>query len=193
MLTEPFMSRDRSPNLYRRTCGFSLLDLLIALTILGILLGIALPALRNAVARVQATSARTAITATLFDAQRNATVIGREIVVCPATATQCIGGEDWSHGWIAFIDHDSDRLHGPGDQIVRQEEKLPAGVRLHGTSGRPRIVYQPNGGSAGTNITFTLCDRRGPKSAQALILSNGARLRHEPAKPAAAAACANGL
>jgi prepilin-type N-terminal cleavage/methylation domain-containing protein len=52
MLTEPFMSRDRSPNLYRRTCGFSLLDLLIALTILGILLGIALPALRNAVARV---------------------------------------------------------------------------------------------------------------------------------------------
>ena len=188
------MSCDRSPSpLRRRPGGFTLLDLLIALAILGILFGIAIPALKNAVARVQATSARSAITATLFDAQRNATVVGREIVVCPATETQCMGGQDWSHGWIAFIDHDSDRLRGPGEQIVRREAELPAGVRLHGTAGRPRIVYQPNGGSAGTNITFTLCDRRGPKSAQALVLSNGARLRHERAKPAAAATCASGL
>jgi type IV fimbrial biogenesis protein FimT len=188
------MSRNRSSALFhRRTSGFTLHDLLIALTILGILLGIAIPSLKNAVARVQSTSTRSAITATLFDAQRNATVVGREIVVCPAMAEQCIGGEDWSYGWIAFIDHDGDRLRSPGDQIVRREAELPAGVRLHGTNGRPRIVYQPNGGSAGTNITFTLCDRRGPKSAQALILSNAARLRHDRAKPAAAAACANGL
>jgi len=188
------MSCDRTPPLRcRHTGGFTLLELLIALTILGILLGIAIPALKNAVARVQATSARSAITATLFDAQRNATVVGREIVVCPAAGEQCIGGHDWSHGWIAFIDYDNNRLRGLGEQIVRREDELPAGVRLHGTNGRPRIVYQPNGGSAGTNITFTLCDRRGPKSAQALVLSNGARLRHERAKPAAAAACAAGL
>lgn len=188
------MSSDRHlPLRYKHAGGFTLLELLIALTILGILLGIAIPALKNAVARVQSTSARSAITGTLFDAQRNATVVGREIVVCPAIGEQCIGGQDWSHGWIAFIDHDSDRLHGPGDQIVRREDELPAGVRLHGTAGRQRIVYQPNGGSAGTNITFTLCDRRGPKSAQALVLSNGARLRHDRAKPAAAAACAAGL
>jgi type IV fimbrial biogenesis protein FimT len=188
------MSRDRSPPLRcHHAGGFTLLELLIAVTILGILLGIAIPGLKNAVARIQSTSARTAITATLFDAQRNATVVGREIVVCPATGEQCIGGHDWSHGWIAFIDHNGDRSRGPGDQIVRSEDELPAGVRLHGTSGRPRIVYQPNGGSAGTNITFTLCDRRGAKRAQALVLSNGARLRHERAKPAPAAACAAGL
>jgi type IV fimbrial biogenesis protein FimT len=188
------MSRNRSPALSRRpACGFTLLELLIALTILGILLGIVIPGLKNAVARVQSTSVRSAITATLFDAQRNATVVGREIVVCPATETQCTGGQDWSRGWIAFIDHNSDGLRGPGEQIIRRETELPAGVRLHGTNGRPRIVYQPNGGSAGTNITFTLCDRRGAKSAQALVLSNGARLRHERAKPAPAAACANGL
>lgn len=189
------MSRDRSSALLcrRHGGGFALLDLLIALTILGILFGIVIPSLKNAVARVQATSARSALTATLFDAQRNATVVGREIVVCPAAGEQCIGGQDWSRGWIVFIDHNSDRLHGPGEQIVRHEDELPAGVRLYGTAGRQRIVYQPNGGSAGTNITFTLCDRRGPKSAQALVLSNGARLRHDRAKPAAAAACAAGL
>ena len=187
------MSRQRCPTLRHRACGFTLLDLLIAMTILGILFGIGIPSLKDAVARGQAVSARSAITTTLFDALRHATVLGREIVVCPASAAQCAGGKDWSHGWIAFIDNDGNRLRGPDEQIVRQQDALPAGVRLHGTIGRPRIVYQPNGGNGGSNITFTLCDRRGPKHALALILSNGGRLRSARAEPAAAAACANGL
>ena len=67
------------------------------------------------------------------------------------------------------------------------------GVRLHGTVGRPRIVYQPNGGNAGANITFTLCNRRGSRDALALILSNSGRLRSKRAALPAAAACAAGL
>lgn len=188
------MSRHRSPSLRRsRAGGFTLIDLLIATIILGIVLGIAIPALKDTVARVQASSARSAITVTLFDALRHATVLGREVVICPASDTQCAGGKDWSHGWIAFIDGDGNRQRSPGEQIVRQQTALPASVRLHGTVGRPRIVYQPNGGNAGSNVTYTLCDRRGPKHALALILSNGGRLRSAPAAPAAAAACANGL
>lgn len=186
-------SPTHSPARSRRVGGFTLLDLLIAMTILAILLGVAIPGLKNAVARVQAASARSAITTTLFDALRHATVLGREIVVCPASDAQCIGGKDWSQGWIAFIDSDGNRLRSPDEQIVRQQEALPAGVRLHGTIGRPRIVYQPNGGNGGSNVTFTLCDRRGPKHALALILSNGGRLRSDRPAPAAAAACANGL
>jgi len=186
------MSRPRLPQSPHRASGFTLLDLLIALTIVGILFGIAIPGLKNAVARVQAGSARTAITATLFDAQRHATILGREVVICPGES-QCVGGADWSQGWLAFIDYNGDRRHGPGEQIVRQEPELPAGVRLRGTVGRPRIVYQPNGGNAGANITFTLCDRRGPEDALALILSNGGRLRSKRAALSAAAACTAGL
>ena len=175
-----------------RMHGFTLLELLIVLTILGVLFGIAIPCLKNAVARVQAGSARTALTATLFDAQRNATVIGQEIVICPGES-QCIGGADWSRGWVTFIDRDGNRSLSPGEQIVRQQAKLPAGVRLRGSVGRPRIVYQPNGGNAGANITFTLCDRRGAGDALALILSNGGRLRSSRPASAAAASCAAGL
>jgi type IV fimbrial biogenesis protein FimT len=186
------MSRHRPSLSPHRVAGFTLLDLLIALAILGILFGIAIPCMKNAVARVQAGSARGAITTTLFDAQRNATVLGQEIVICPGES-QCLGGADWSQGWVAFIDRDGNRMVGPGEQIVRHETKLPDGVRLRGSVGRPRIVYQPNGGNAGANITFTLCDRRGPEDALALILSNGGRLRSARPAPAAAASCAAGL
>lgn len=184
----------RQPSPYRPSQrGFTLLDLLIAMTIACILFGIAIPAYQNTVARIQAGSARSDLTTTLFDALRHATVLGQEIVVCPASAGQCIGGRDWSEGWIAFIDRDGDRLRGPGEQLIRRKSALPERIRLLGSAGRPRIVFQPNGGNGGSNITFTLCDRRGPRDALALILSNGGRLRSDRPTPAAAASCAVGL
>lgn len=177
----------------RPDAGVTLLDLLLGLLVAGLVFGLAVPAWTNAVARVRATAARTAITTTLFDALRSATVLGREIVVCPAVGDQCIGGSDWSRGWIAFVDTDGDRLHGADETVIDRPPALPRGVRLTGSPGRPRIVYQPNGGNAGSNITFTLCDRRGPDDALALILSNGGRLRAARPARAAAAACAAGL
>lgn len=188
-LSGPRRRSQRRPSLH----GFTLLDLLIAMTIVCILFGIAIPAYQNTVARIQAGSARSDLTTTLFDALRHATVLGQEIVVCPASADQCIGGRDWSEGWIAFIDRDGDRLRGPGEQLIRRKSALPERVRLFGSAGRPRIVFQPNGGNGGSNTTFTLCDRRGPRDALALILSNGGRLRSDRPAPAAAAACAAGL
>jgi type IV fimbrial biogenesis protein FimT len=48
------------------------------------------------------------------------------------------------------------------------------------------------GGNAGSNATFTLCDRRGARGAVALVLSNGGRLRAGTPSAAAAQRCAAG-
>lgn len=173
--------------------GFTLLDMLIAVTILALVLGIAIPGVTHAVARVRAVSARTALTAALFDAHRNATVLGRQVVVCAGHDGGCSGGVDWSDGWIVFIDDDHDRQLGPAERVVRQESRLPRGVGLRGTVGRSRVVYLPNGSNAGSNATFTLCDRRGPQDAERLILANGGRLRRDRAEAAPAVACVAGL
>ncbi len=173
--------------------GFTLLDMLIAVTILALVLGIAIPGLTHAVARVQSVSARSALSAALFDAQRNATVLGRQVVVCAGDAGGCTGGIDWSDGWIVFIDENRDRQRGPGERLVRQEPALPRGVGLHGTLGRSRVIYLANGSNAGSNTTFTLCDRRGPQDAERLILANGGRLRRDRAEAAPAVACVAGL
>lgn len=173
--------------------GFTLLDMLIAVIILALVLGIAIPGVTHAVARVRAVSARTALTAALIDAQRNATVLGRQVVVCAGNDSGCSGGTDWSEGWIVFIDDDYDRQRGPVERVVRRESRLPRGVGLRGTVGRSRVVYLPNGSNAGSNATFTLCDRRGPQDAERLILANGGRLRRDRAEAAPAVACVAGL
>lgn len=186
------MHRPARPNPAATARGITLIEVLIVMVVLGLLMGVVFPTVSGAVARVRAVGARAAISTTLFDAQRDATVLGQEVVVCPGL-DGCIGGGDWSHGWLAYVDRNGDRQYGADEPLVHREPALPAGVRLIGSAGRPRIVFQPNGSNAGSNITFTLCDRRGPSRAESLILANGGRFRHDAAPPANAAACMAGL
>jgi type IV fimbrial biogenesis protein FimT len=60
---------------------------------------------------------------------------------------------------------------------------------LRTTAGRTRLVFQPDGSAAGSNVTFTLCDGRGPQRAVALVMNNAGALRAVPAAAAQAQAC----
>jgi type IV fimbrial biogenesis protein FimT len=172
------------------TIGFTLLDALLGMSIAVIVFGIALPNYRDAVAQVHASAARTAMTMSLFGAMRDATVNGQEAVMCPSSdEIGCLDGTDWSQGWIVFIDLNGDRSRSPNETLTGRQPELSGDVRLHSTQGRPRIVFQPNGSNAGSNATFTLCDRRGPKEAVRLVLSNSGRLRALPARADAALGC----
>lgn len=177
----------------RHMAGITLLEVVIAMTIMVLVFGIAVPNFLNAVSRTRATAARADMSLSLFESQRLATERMQEVVLCPSTGGQCIGGTDWSRGWIVFVDVNGDRVRGIDEPIFHRVRPLPRDVRLIGSEGRPRIVYQPRGASAGSNATFTVCDRRGPRQAQDLILSNGGRLRVEKASPATALRCDAGL
>jgi type IV fimbrial biogenesis protein FimT len=61
---------------------------------------------------------------------------------------------------------------------------------MRSTEGRKRIVFQAHGGNAGSNVTFTLCDGRGPAKAQTLVLNNQGRMRYgTPSAEAIALTC----
>ncbi len=189
--TRSHLSSRRQASRFARSRGFTLLDAMLGMTIAVLIFGIAWPNYRDAVARVHAISARSAMTMTLFGAMRDSTVNGREVVVCPsADEASCMNGTDWSKGWVAFIDLNGDRSRGGSEPLVGRQPALSGDVRLHSTQGRPQIVFQPNGSNAGSNVTFTLCDRRGPDEALRLVLANNGRLRALPASAGAAMACA---
>jgi type IV fimbrial biogenesis protein FimT len=175
----------------RKEAGFTLIETVIALAVLGICLGIAVPIYLGAAAATHAGAAKSALGITLLSAMAQSTVTGNEFVVCASTdGSACSGSTDWSTGWIAFVDLDADRGRGAGEALLRRDPALPSDVRLHSTAGRTRIVFQPHGGAAaGSNVTFTLCDRRGPAKAATLVLANSGRLRQDAPMPGAALAC----
>jgi len=177
----------------RASDGFTLIEAVVALLVAAILLAVALPAYSHARAAARAGAVRADLAATIIDAVRHAAITETEVVLCPAgPAGDCTGQPDWDGGWMAWADLDGSRSRGPNEPVVVQVKAIDEQVHLRSTVGRTRLVFQPNGGNAGSNVTFTLCDARGTDYAITLVLANDGRLR--PGKPtmAAAQACLYG-
>ena len=172
-----------------RSRGFTLIEAVIALVVAGILLGIAVPAWSGALEAAHAGSARVALMESLVRSIDHATLAGSEVVLCPGDAGGCRDSIDWSGGWIAYADLDGDRHRSPRETLVDRQPALAGNVHLRSTPGRTRLVFQPNGGNAGSNVTFTLCDGRGAAKAATLVLANGGRLRAGTPTASAAQAC----
>ncbi len=173
--------------------GFTLFELLTALGCLALLMAVALPAFSGAREAARAAEAKAALLGSFSTAVSRATITGRHAVLCPSPDGEtCVGGGIWQNGWIAFLDRNGNRQRDADETVIDRVAALPPSLKLATSSGRPRILVQPNGGNAGSNATFTLCDGRGPARAVTLVLSNFGRLRWGEATPdAAAATCAS--
>ena len=173
----------------RHQSGFTLVEAMASLIVVTILAGVAVPAWSSASEAARNGSARAALGASVLDAVSHAALTGSEVVLCPGDAGGCRPGIDWSKGWIAYADLDRDRIRDPGETLLRATAPLGGRVHLRSTQGRTRLVFQPNGGNVGSNVTFTLCDGRGIAKATTLVLANNGRLRSGTPTEAAALAC----
>jgi type IV fimbrial biogenesis protein FimT len=172
--------------------GLTLIELVIAVTVAAIVLGLAAPTFSATMESARAASVRADLLESLLLAGNRAAVSGTRAVLCPsADAASCSDDPDWSAGWLVFLDANANRELDPGERVIRLEAALPGRVRLRSTSGRTRIVFQGNGGNVGSNVTFTMCDGRGPARAVSLVIANNGRLRDGiPTEDAILAACA---
>lgn len=170
--------------------GFTLVELVVATSIIALLASIALSLVGGALHASRASAARSSLLATYSTAIRHSSVRGVHVVACPAMPDGgCRDSIDWSHGWILFEDRDLDRQHNESERVVAAFPELGARVHLRSTTGRRRLVFQPNGGNSGSNVTMTLCDGRGPRKATQLLMANDGRIRERPAPSSAALPC----
>lgn len=174
----------------KRTYGFTLAELLFCLAGLGVLGAVAVPGLQAGRYAAESAEAKSALLETLMKSSHTAALHGAHAALCPSfNGEQCSAGFDWSRGWIAFIDRNGSRERELDEPLILAKPALD-GARLLSSSGRTRIIFQGNGGNAGSNVTFTLCDGRGAGKAQTLVVSNTGNLRQGVASPEQiAAAC----
>ena len=173
--------------------GLTLIELMITLAVVGVLFGLAVPALSAGLEAARASAARSDLLASLLAASGRAAITGVHGVLCPSSdGANCLDSPDWSRGWLVFLDSNGSRELEGGERILRVQAPLTGKVHLRSTAGRTRIVFQGNGGNAGSNATFTLCDGRGPGRALALIMNNSGGLREAAASTAGiTATCAH--
>ncbi len=172
-----------------RNAGFTLIEAVVSMSVIGILAGIAVPAMQGAAEAGRSGTAKGALAESWMLSTTHAANTGSEVVLCPGDANGCRGGIDWSRGWIAYADIDGNRVRGSNETLLAETGPLGGKVHLRSTAGRTRVVFQPNGGNAGSNITWTLCDGRGAEHATTFVVANDGRIRTGTPTATAAHAC----
>jgi len=162
-----------------RPTGFTVLELLITLTIAAILLVTGIPSLQSFSDRQRMKAAVGTLHNDLLLARSEAVFRGMEVIACPGDrATGCAGSSDWSDGWIVFGDANGDRERQPDEALLRHGQWFER-LRITGSAGRTGVRFFPDGSAPGSNSSIWFCGMDGPAQARRLIISNAGRIRRD--------------
>ena len=153
-----------------RPNGFTLLELAIVMTIAGILRVASSPALGDLFLDARRTRVLNELLRALHLARVESLRTGAEVSVCASRDRQACTDDRlaWSDGWMVVAGGSSE----PSRILLRYAAGVPASVG----GNRHAFTYRPHVRRATTG-TLTYCDRRGPESARAVIVSHTGRPR----------------
>lgn len=177
-----------------KNSGFTLMELLVVIAMIGLLMAFGLPAMGTYVKNDRLTTQINTLVSHLAYARSEAVLRRQLVVLCASSNLTSCSGTDWSTGWILFVDADSDLKMTAGDEILRQKQPLSGNNTLSSTyvaidevidpvtlveTDVPygTFVYDNRGFSAGGTGTFSLCDDRGVAHMKSISISNTGRVR----------------
>ena len=166
----------------RRQGGFTLIELMIAVGLTGLLLSMAVPAMDIFVSNARQTGAFNDFVSTIHQARSAAVTTNTRVTICPSsngTNCQAVG---WNNGWIVFGDPDSDRNVDNDETIIATNGPVDDLTILSAEFGT-FMTYRPNGrvmnaSLNGSSGAFTLCDDRGADHAKVMIIDLSGRPRY---------------
>lgn len=138
----------------RRQRGVTAVELLIGLSIVAILASVAAPAVTPLIAAARVNGASSDFGTDLGFARAEAIRRGVAISVC-ARATDTTCGQDWSNGWLMFVDGTTPGVIDAPADVFRARGPLPAPVSLAERNSVTTVRFRPTG-TIGAPLAFDL-------------------------------------
>jgi type IV fimbrial biogenesis protein FimT len=156
-----------------RAHGFTLIELMVGLTVTLVLLIVATPSMGSIIDSVWLTSATNEFMADVQLARTEAIKRNSRVALCKsADGASCVTSGGWEQGWIVFHDTNNNGLADPGEPVLARQSALSRRLRATGNQNVVRYIsFSSNGAAklldgAFQAGTLTLC-RQSPTSNEA--------------------------
>jgi type IV fimbrial biogenesis protein FimT len=167
----------------RRPTGFTLLELLGAVALAGVLLGVAVPTFRDFLLDSRRTADVNAFVLAVQVARSEAAKRSHSVILCKTRDFRHCGGNElrFDAGWMVFTNSDGEL---PPERSAAEPMVYAHVPELEGTivGNRPFFEFRPLLRRS-TNGTLVFCDRRGAAAARAVIVSYTGRPRVDRVDP----------
>lgn len=156
---------------HQKQTGVTLIELLVVITILGVLMGIAVPSFLDLIRNGRLATETNDLISDLAFARAEAGRRGKRVTLCySANGTGCGTGANWGGGRIIFIDSDTYGTVDTNDEILRVNQGAFAtnGITITAASFTVSsaatlnyVQFKPGGvTSSDAGGTFKICDSR---------------------------------
>ena len=135
------------PSPHRRGAGFTLVELMVVITVLAILLVIAVPSFDGIRLSSRLSAYATELMAGSQLARTEAIKRNAPVTMCVSSnGTSCSGSGGWELGWIVVS----------GTTVIRQQPPAAAGYKLSEAGGVASLTFEATGLGA-TQANITVC------------------------------------
>jgi len=173
---------------FKKLHGVTLIELLVTLSVLGILIAVGVPSFNQFMTNSRLNSYVNTMLSNLSLARSEAIKRNGRVVVCTSSdGASCDNSGDWNQGWIIFADIDNDASRDDGEDLIHAMPSLQTGYSFSGNANVSNYIsFDSQGMTKLTNGamqagTVTLCPEAPAVGGigRQLILSSSGRARIE--------------
>jgi type IV fimbrial biogenesis protein FimT len=156
--------------------GFTLIELIVAIAVVGILSAIALPSMSNFLVKMRVDNQISEIQRLLLTARNIAINTGKNTTICPLSGGECIANS-WQGEISIFTNgaNDNSKYEAPTDELFKIKEAIKTGDKLE--FPYKSVTYSPSGRLVVPTVvtTFTYCPKDKANESRGIDLSISGR------------------
>lgn len=154
-------------------CGFTLVELMVTISVASIILGIGVPSLKTLIAHYQASTTVQQLRHAIWLARNQAISYGARTTLCHLENNSC-SQNLWQQGVTVFVDLNGNYQRDEGEPVLYESGEFTARADI--SFNRQAIRFLPTGLASGMNGTLSYCPQDDGINPQAITVNQAGRI-----------------